>query len=454
MKRKIKILLILIGGLISSLIFINQASAQQANVSFQEFYDQLSPYGEWVDHPDWGYIWLPDAGEDFVPYSTAGHWVLSNYGWTWVSDYDWGWAAFHYGRWDYDNYYGWFWVPDNEWGPAWVTWRSATGYYGWAPMRPGVSINLSFGSRYNSNLDHWMFVRDRDLDRYDINRYFVNRYDYDRILLRSRVINRSYFDSRRNSTYIYGPARADVQRVFGRIISLFTIFDYDRPGHNIGNGRLQMYRPQVRRYDDHNKFGGIDRGRNDNRKPAPARVIKREDVRRPSERNSHPQRNQTYQPQNDNRPRNVNPPPSNIRRNVNPSQPGVRTNHETPQMQRDQRDQPQRNQPQRVQRDQPQSTQPQRVQKDQPQKVTPPSNPQRRTEPPQRSTEPTRQRVDPPQRSAEPTRQRVDPPQRRTETTTRKEVPVQRKAETTQRKEEPARPQRTRSEREKTGVPR
>ena len=39
-------------------------------VSYQDFYDQLSPYGQWVDHPDHGYIWIPDAGPDFRPYSS------------------------------------------------------------------------------------------------------------------------------------------------------------------------------------------------------------------------------------------------------------------------------------------------------------------------------------------------------------------------------------------------
>jgi len=430
MKRKIKILLILLGMMISSVIFTKQASAQQADVSFQEFYDQLSPYGEWVDHPDWGYIWLPDVGEDFVPYSTAGSWVLTNYGWTWVSDYEWGWAPFHYGRWDYDNYYGWFWVPDSEWGPAWVTWRSATGYYGWAPMRPGVSINLSFGSRYNNNLDHWMFVRDRDLDRHDINHYFVNRYDYDMILGRSRVINRSYLDNRRHATYISGPGRDEVQRVFGRLLNLFTLQDYDRPGHNFGNGRLQMYRPQVRKYDDRGNDNGYGRGRDGMQKPAPARVVNRDDVRRHSVSNS--DRNSLQQ-------RNVNPYQSGVRgnkeaqqpqnmnrsRNATPYQQGVRGNQVTPQ--------PQRDQPQRVQRDQPQSNPPQRVQRDQPQReqpqrVTPPASQQRRAEPTRQRVEPTQSKAEPARQRAEPTRQRVESPQRKTE---------------------PAQPQRTRSEKEK-----
>ena len=49
-------------------------------VSFQLFYDQLAPYGEWVDDPEYGYIWLPDAGPNFMPYSSNGYWVMTKYG--------------------------------------------------------------------------------------------------------------------------------------------------------------------------------------------------------------------------------------------------------------------------------------------------------------------------------------------------------------------------------------
>jgi hypothetical protein len=149
---------------IASVISTKQASAQYASVSFQVFYDQLSPYGQWVDDVNYGYIWLPDAGPDFVPYSSAGHWVFTDFGWTWVSDYDWGWAPFHYGRWDYDEYYGWFWVPGNEWGPAWVVWRRSDHYYGWSPMRPGISLDIAYGQEYRVPADRWVFVEDRYIE--------------------------------------------------------------------------------------------------------------------------------------------------------------------------------------------------------------------------------------------------------------------------------------------------
>ena len=304
MKRNIKRLVILLMLVTSSVIFPKQVSSQQNNVSFQVFYDQLSPYGQWVDYPKYGYVWMPDAGPDFVPYSTEGHWILTNYGWTWVSNYEWGWAPFHYGRWDYDNYYGWLWIPDNEWGPSWVNWRRAEGYYGWSPMEPGISISISFGSPYNSNNDHWLFVRDRDFERSDINRYYVNRTDHDRIVRNSTVINTTYIDNSRHTTYVSGPARADVQKVTGRKINPVAIRENSRPGQQMNNGQLQIYRPQV--------------NKSNSKEYKPSRVTNLKDVKRPAERkmttqpgNISPQNNTRVQPAQ--QPKTAVPANNNVR---------------------------------------------------------------------------------------------------------------------------------------------
>jgi len=76
----------------------NPAKAQ-GSVSLQVFYDELQPYGTWIDHGRYGYVWMPNEGSDFVPYGSNGYWVQTGYGNTWVSNYSWGWAPFHYGRW-------------------------------------------------------------------------------------------------------------------------------------------------------------------------------------------------------------------------------------------------------------------------------------------------------------------------------------------------------------------
>ncbi len=275
MKTNIRTLGLLVVLVAASVFSPKQASAQQDYVSLQVFYDELSPYGEWIDYPEYGYVWIPDEGSDFMPYSSQGQWVLTNYGWTWISDYEWGWAPFHYGRWDYDNYYGWLWVPDYEWGPSWVTWRSARGYYGWQPMRPGISISLSFGNDYYNNYnDYWMFVSDRDFQRPNVSRYYVNETNLNIIIRNSTVINNTYIDNSRNTTYVSGPAREDVQRNTGRRVSSVAIRENSTPGQVLKNGQLQIYRPNVRKNND------------SGHKPTPTRITSREDVKRPAERNA------------------------------------------------------------------------------------------------------------------------------------------------------------------------
>lgn len=44
----------------------------QVSVSFQVFYDQLSPYGSWINYPDYGYVWIPtQVPQGFRPYATG-----------------------------------------------------------------------------------------------------------------------------------------------------------------------------------------------------------------------------------------------------------------------------------------------------------------------------------------------------------------------------------------------
>lgn len=123
------------------------------SVSFDVFYDTLSPYGVWLDSPRFGRVWRPYAavvGSNFIPYGSAGQWVDTDYGWAWDSDYAWGWAPFHYGRWYLDPSEGWVWIPDDIWGPAWVDWRYGGGFVGWAPLPP-PGFGLGFGP-------FWAFV--------------------------------------------------------------------------------------------------------------------------------------------------------------------------------------------------------------------------------------------------------------------------------------------------------
>jgi hypothetical protein len=283
------------------------ASGQQVSVSYQLFYDELSPYGTWVDYPNYGYVWIPDRDPGFSPYETAGHWIFTEDGWTWVSDYPWGWAAFHYGRWDYDNYYGWFWVPDNVWGPAWVSWRRSPGYFGWAPLRPGISVSVAFGSDYHERNERWIFVRDRDITRSDIGHYYVNRTNNVTIINNSTVIVNTRRDDTRNATYIMGPGKDDVQKATHTTVSSVAIRDNTQPGHRLSNNELQIYRPQVQQRNGNGQV------------PSPSKVMKLNEMKPTSERNAG---NQQQQPRSVTPPNNAQPSHAQV---INPSENKARS---------------------------------------------------------------------------------------------------------------------------------
>ncbi|MBS1740809.1 MAG: hypothetical protein JST88_09735 [Bacteroidetes bacterium] len=217
-----------------------QAKAQPGmSVSFQTFYNELSPYGQWINDPQYGYVWAPDVDQSFRPYYSDGRWAMTEYGNTWISNYEWGWAAFHYGRWMYDNYYGWIWVPGTQWGPAWVSWRSGGGYYGWAPMSPGINISISFGGYMPSTW--WTFIPCGQI----YNPYFYNYWrgtGYNTTYINRTTIINNYY----HNQYVYGPRRQDIERYTGGRVTVYNIRNQQRPGPTaMQRNQVAMYRPSV-----------------------------------------------------------------------------------------------------------------------------------------------------------------------------------------------------------------
>lgn len=237
MRTKLKLPEYIIGlFLLIGLFMPAAAKAQYDDVSLETFYDELSPYGVWINDPQYGYVWRPDVDQDeFRPYYSNGHWEMTRYGNTWVSDYDWGWAPFHYGRWHHSSRRGWIWVPDTQWGPAWVSWRSGGGYYGWAPLGPGLNININLGPRIPDY--YWVFVPQRSIyySRYP-------RYDSRRnmdIYQNTVIINNTYVYNR--NRYYTGPGADEIRRVTRQPVTMYDVRD-QRPGYS-GNNRNN--RPQV-----------------------------------------------------------------------------------------------------------------------------------------------------------------------------------------------------------------
>jgi Family of unknown function (DUF6600) len=132
--------------LVAVAVIVVAAPAAQAqvgvNVTIGGFYDELAPYGRWVDCR-YGQCWVPArVASDWQPYSN-GQWIYTEYGWTWVSNDPWGGNPYHYGTWASIEGYGWSWVPGTVWAPAWVTWSYSNNYVGWAPLPPTVVLGAS-----------------------------------------------------------------------------------------------------------------------------------------------------------------------------------------------------------------------------------------------------------------------------------------------------------------------
>ncbi|POY38372.1 hypothetical protein C3K47_02950 [Solitalea longa] len=231
---------------------ISKASAQgfegqyeegDRDVSYQTFYDELSPYGDWVYDNQYGYVWRPNMGPDFMPYRTNGHWVSSEIGWTWASDYQWGWAPFHYGRWKFDTYLGWYWIPGYEWAPAWVVWSSNTDYYGWAPMAPGwnISVSINLGS-IPSN--YWVFAPPRYLCHVRMYDYCAPVYNNVTIVRNVTVINNYGYYNR--TRYVCGPRVHEYNTRPGCHARPVPVRECHEPrSTRCDNKNMYVYRPRI-----------------------------------------------------------------------------------------------------------------------------------------------------------------------------------------------------------------
>jgi hypothetical protein len=213
-------------------------------VSYQSFYDQLSPYGNWINYPGYGYVWSPNVGPDFQPYATNGNWIYTDAGWTWASDYNWGWAPFHYGRWFYENSYGWMWVPGNEWAPAWVSWRGGGDYYGWAPLGPSVSAEVAL-SNYNPPANYWNFVPRQYMGNPGWHSYYVSGARNVTIINNTTIINNYSGTNRAKYNYAPGPDPNEVRRYSGNNFTPVQLRQANTPGARVSGSQYQIYQPRV-----------------------------------------------------------------------------------------------------------------------------------------------------------------------------------------------------------------
>ncbi len=172
--------------------------------SVDVFYDQLSPYGVWVDEPDVGRVFIPET-TSFVPY-TVGHWQYTSVGFVWISSEPHAWATSHYGRWAYSNNYGrWYWSPDTQWGPAWVEWRETGNHFGWAPLAPDVVIRAG----WSPPVESWHYINHEHILDANVTRYYEPRTRVVEIHREARPIQ--HYATVSNVRVVVGPPAATLR---------------------------------------------------------------------------------------------------------------------------------------------------------------------------------------------------------------------------------------------------
>ncbi len=249
-----------------TVVFCSSSYAQQADVSFQVFYDQLGSDGNWIQVQDYGYCFQPNVTDpDWAPYR-EGHWAYSDSGWTWISSEPWGWATYHYGRWANIDGTGWVWVPGNRWAPAWVSWRNGSDYTGWAPLPPqsfcqgeyegngnfGVAVGLNIGSNCDSQFQigagWYNFVPHQYLGDNDYRQWYAKRGDNYGII--NRTTNVTNINVANNVTNLFGgvqtggPSIDEINRASRTPIARVKLESASQVGEARMNGNsLAVYAP-------------------------------------------------------------------------------------------------------------------------------------------------------------------------------------------------------------------
>jgi hypothetical protein len=236
---------------VSAGIHIGPSGRTSVDLGF--FYDDLAPYGNWIERPSYGWVWTPRAvSTSWRPYQD-GHWVWSDEGWVWVSDEPYGWATYHYGRWYDDPEIGWAWVPGDDWAPAWVSWQEGADYVGWAPLPPGINISVSYGRGYGSYAygiapDYYTFVPERYFLAPRIATYVLPQAQIYPIFGRTR--NWTNYRRSGDRWFNQGVPVDRIQR-FARV-PRYQVADlganyanYRHRGARFAGNRLEFFRPQV-----------------------------------------------------------------------------------------------------------------------------------------------------------------------------------------------------------------
>jgi hypothetical protein len=210
--------------------------------TYTVFYENLAPYGQWIEDGHYGYVWSPNVDGGFRPYFTNGHWAMTQYGNTWMSDYIWGWACFHYGRWLFDDYYGWLWLPGQDWGAAWVMWRTGAGFFGWAPLSPNYTFKENLGAdNYAPPGDWWVFLPPQYLFKGNYYSYWSGPTGNSSLIKTTTQLNNFYQNN--GVTYVTGPYNKQIEKASKKPVEVFSLGSSANLTTKTHHDEIKMFRP-------------------------------------------------------------------------------------------------------------------------------------------------------------------------------------------------------------------
>jgi len=334
MKTRLAVVLTALACLLAASV----ASRAAVDVSFSagieissqnDFYEPLTPYGEWVSVGSYGRCWHPiDVEVGWRPYC-EGHWEWTDCGWYWVSDEPWSWATYHYGSWIDDPNYGWCWIPGTEWAPSWVTWREAPDYIGWAPCGPGGAV-LAPSLFVFVDVHHFS----QPIRPHTVivnNTTIINR---TRVINDIRRVDRNFEGSRRRVVINEGPKVDVVARATGRTFTAKPVTEIVRqtpvPEHIKRTGTIE--RPVLK--EDRQKIEQRKREHNtgaaQERQRTPSPTGREQPDNRQQPEHQRPEQVRPEQPPTHNAPNRQEETRPQERDRVAPQQPNSPTGREQP----------------------------------------------------------------------------------------------------------------------------
>jgi hypothetical protein len=271
-------------------------------VNYKEFYDQLTPHGEWVqvrpeeiglkpktalsnsnssnfslsslfgirdaysasvESAEMVYVWKPStdlvvvktAGETpvYVPYSN-GQWINTDAGWYFKAPTPAEETVSHYGRWVNSPTAGWLWVPGRVWAPAWVDWKQNDEYVSWAPLPPSVYLVNDIMGVPSIDENNYVIVERKHFVDPEVYRYKNLYHDNGNRILISEFTGTNGIVIVNNSIINRGPDVNVIQTIYGRNIELVKI-KHVKNFNSVKylDNEYNVFTPEFKRYKNKNK---------------------------------------------------------------------------------------------------------------------------------------------------------------------------------------------------------